>query len=179
MNKAGRWKGRQKGKKKKKTKQDSRHPWPERAPAGSRAPLSTPTFPLPPRPENCSLCSHAAAHQLCHGRNWVSSGITGGAVPGGRPLTPWVCGSDPSQCARQPSHPRRACTPPRAARAQSPRPRSCPRGRVAPPRGPSPSGARHSPHPRSRPQRFLAHGPRWDSSQPPAPEPGSRGAGSP
>lgn len=45
---------------------------------------------------------------------------------------------------------------------RAPGPRSCPRGRAAPPRGPSPSGARHSPHPRVRPRLFLARRPRGE-----------------
>ena len=143
MNKAGRWKGRQKGKKKNQ-KQDSRRPWPERAPAGSRAPFSTPTFPLPPRPENCSLCSHAAAHQLCHGTElgvvW-HRGRGGARGPPSRPLGV----RRRSLAVRQAAFtPQEGMHPSAQLEHRAPRPRSCPRGRVAPPRE-----ERHSPHPRS------------------------------
>ena len=47
------------------------------------------------------------------------------------------------------------------------------------PGDPPPLGRVILPTPGSRPQRLLSRRPRWDSSQPPAPEPGSRGAGSP
>lgn len=88
----------------------------------------------------------------------MSSGIARRGGAGGPALShPVVCGGDPSQCARQPSHPRRACTPPRAARAQSPRPAELPKrqlpgdppplGRVIlPTPGPDPSGSSHPGH---------------------------------
>lgn len=58
----------------------------------------------------------------------------------------------------------------------------CPRGRVAPPRGPSPSGARHSPHPRvptpAAPVTPATLG-QFSATCSEAGEPGSRGAGVP
>ena len=47
------------------------------------------------------------------------------------------------------------------------------------PGDPPPLGRVILPTPGSRPQRLLSRRPRWDSSQPPAPKPGSRGAGEP
>ena len=119
MNKAGRWKGRQKGKKKTKNRIPD-------APGRKGLQLAAePPFPPPHSHFHLGqkIAPSAATLQPINcvmGRNWVSSGIAGGAAPGGRPLAPWVCGGDPSQCARQPSHPRRACTPPRSSSTEPP-----------------------------------------------------------
>lgn len=60
------------------------------------------------------------------------------------------CGAvTPLQGARHPPRPERACAPlPAAGALGTLGPWSCPRRRVTPPRGPSPSGVRHSPYPR-------------------------------
>ena len=105
----------------------------------------------------------------------MSSGIARRGGAGGPALShPVACGGDPSQCARQPPHPRRACTPPRAARARSPQPAELPRR----PGGSSPGtlplwGASFSPPPGPDPRELASLG-QFSATCSGAGEPGRR-----
>lgn len=115
---------------------------------------------------------------MCHwGRNWVLVPASPRDPP--HRLQPGRGGSDSASRSQEPA----ASAPLRRQLEHwAPGPWSCPRLRVTPPQGPSPSGARHFPHPQvSTPAVPRKPASRGQVSAPcsGAGEPGRRGAGAP